>query len=71
MSVGLGHLQLSPEQFWRATPREFFAAVQGYSERMGGGRSKVEPMTREEALEGFARIEAEQKAKAEMEKETG
>lgn len=69
MSVGLGHLQFQPEQFWRATPREFFAAVHGYAERMGGG-SKVEPMTREEAIEGFARIEAEQKAKAEMEKET-
>jgi uncharacterized phage protein (TIGR02216 family) len=33
MAVGLGLLGLSPDVFWRMTPREFEAAVAG---RMGG-----------------------------------
>jgi uncharacterized phage protein (TIGR02216 family) len=29
MAIGLGVLRLSPEQFWRMTPREFAAALAG------------------------------------------
>ncbi len=29
LAVGLGVLKLSPDQFWRMTPREFAAALQG------------------------------------------
>ena len=29
MGVGLGVLRLSPEQFWRMTPRELAAALRG------------------------------------------
>ncbi|MDZ7822836.1 MAG: rcc01693 family protein [Ahrensia sp.] len=30
MTFGLGILKLSPTQFWNATPREIFAAMQAY-----------------------------------------
>jgi uncharacterized phage protein (TIGR02216 family) len=29
LAIGLGVLRLSPEQFWRMTPREFAAALRG------------------------------------------
>jgi uncharacterized phage protein (TIGR02216 family) len=29
LALGLGVLRLSPEQFWRMTPREFAAALRG------------------------------------------
>jgi len=29
MAIGLGVLRLSPDQFWRMTPREFAAALRG------------------------------------------
>ena len=29
MAFGLGHLRLSPEAFWRMTPRELAAAMRG------------------------------------------
>lgn len=29
MGLALGHLRWSPETFWRATPREFCAALDG------------------------------------------
>jgi len=29
LAVGLGVLRLSPEQFWKMTPREFAAALRG------------------------------------------
>ncbi|MCE3246616.1 MAG: hypothetical protein K0R41_441 [Geminicoccaceae bacterium] len=29
MAFGLGTLRLSPEEFWRATPRELIAAADG------------------------------------------
>jgi uncharacterized phage protein (TIGR02216 family) len=35
MAIGLGVLRLSPDQFWRMTPREFAAALRGlYGELM-------------------------------------
>lgn len=35
MALGLGHLQLQPSEFWKMTPRELFAAADGYLRRMG------------------------------------
>ena len=29
LAIGLGQLRLSPEAFWRMTPREFAAALRG------------------------------------------
>ena len=29
MAIGLGALRLSPQEFWRMTPREFAAALRG------------------------------------------
>jgi uncharacterized phage protein (TIGR02216 family) len=29
LAIGLGVLRLSPEQFWKMTPREFAAALRG------------------------------------------
>ena len=29
LAIGLGVLRLSPDQFWRMTPREFAAALRG------------------------------------------
>ena len=29
LAIGLGDLRLSPEHFWRMTPREFAAALRG------------------------------------------
>jgi uncharacterized phage protein (TIGR02216 family) len=33
MAFGLGHLRLSPEVFWRMTPRELAAAMGGPAQR--------------------------------------
>jgi uncharacterized phage protein (TIGR02216 family) len=33
MAFGLGTLRLSPEQFWRMTPRELAAAIEGIGGR--------------------------------------
>ena len=55
MKVGLGHLGLSPAEFWSMTLVEFFAAIDGYMERKGvdrgkgGAKAKSRP-TRAEAL---------------------
>ena len=38
MSLGLGHLRLTPEVFWSMTPTEFRAALVPYS---------ADPMTRD------------------------
>lgn len=35
MEVGLGMLRLPPDQFWSLTPREFYAAVDGFLESRG------------------------------------
>jgi|GEM_PF-3561441 len=40
MKIGLGHLNHAPAVFWSMTPREFFAAIDGYVERKGGGKRK-------------------------------
>jgi uncharacterized phage protein (TIGR02216 family) len=41
LAIGLGVLRLSPEEFWRMTPREFSAALRGlYGET-------IQPLARE------------------------
>lgn len=35
MKIGLGHLRLSPDAFWRMSLPEFFAACSGYLEARG------------------------------------
>lgn len=44
MAVGLGGLGLAPDDFWRMTPRELAAAIEG---RMGGA-ARERPMERSE-----------------------
>lgn len=59
MKLGLGHLRLAPDAFWRMTLTEFFAAIDGYLESKGvkrdGGASDAP--TPEEVEEMFANIE--------------
>lgn len=67
MALGLGHLQIQPQQFWRMTPRELFAAADGYMRRMGVDPDKiVEPITKREVEEWFANYEREQAELAEQ-----
>lgn len=66
MALGLGHLQIQPDQFWRMTPRELFAAADGYARRMGVDTEP--PPTRAEARAWFENYEKEQREKAEREK---
>jgi len=35
LELALGHLQLSPQQFWSMTLREWSAAVRGYKRKHG------------------------------------
>jgi uncharacterized phage protein (TIGR02216 family) len=58
MRIGLGHLRMNPDDFWRMTLPEFFAACDGYMESRGvrkGGR--VGPPTRAEVDALFAQID--------------
>lgn len=54
MRIGLGHLRLQPDVFWRMTLTEFFTAVDGYLESKGvrkGGNADDAPTPEEvEAL---------------------
>ena len=54
MKIGLGHLGLSPSEFWAMTLPEFFAAVDGYMEQKGvdrgGAKAAKSRPTRAEAL---------------------
>jgi uncharacterized phage protein (TIGR02216 family) len=65
MSLGLGHLQVQPDQFWRMTPRELFAAADGYMRRMGV-EPEQEPLTKAEVIRMFEEHEAAQRAKQEQ-----
>lgn len=50
MRIGLGHLRFRPDDFWKMTVPEFFAAVDGYLEAKGvrkGGDSQA-PLTQAE-----------------------
>jgi uncharacterized phage protein (TIGR02216 family) len=58
MRIGLGHLRMSPDDFWRMTLPEFFAACDGYMEARGvrkGGRAA--PPTRVEVDALFAQLD--------------
>jgi uncharacterized phage protein (TIGR02216 family) len=46
MAFGLGRLGLSGEAFWRMTPRELAAAIEGYFGRAGApiGRAAFEQL---------------------------
>lgn len=63
MKLGLGHLRLSPDAFWRMTLTEFFAAIDGYLESKGvrkGGDAHDAP-TPEEVESLFAELEKQKK----------
>jgi uncharacterized phage protein (TIGR02216 family) len=45
MEIGLGHMRLSPRDFWRYSLREWLAAIAGYGQKMSGGEETVEPFT--------------------------
>lgn len=63
LALGLGHLQIQPDQFWRMTPAEFFAAADGYLQRMGA-QPEDEPLTKAEVREMFAEYEKRQLEKS-------
>jgi uncharacterized phage protein (TIGR02216 family) len=50
MKIGLGHLRMRPDDFWKMTLPEFFAACDGYMEAKGvkNGGIEVQAPTREE-----------------------
>jgi len=58
MRIGLGHLRMRPDDFWRMTLVEFFAAVDGYLEAKGvrkGGDAQA-PLTQAEVEALFDNI---------------
>jgi len=65
MALGLGHLQFPPAVFWIMTPRELFAAADGYLRRMGVDPEDTrEPLTKDDVRRMAEEYEAEQAAKA-------
>lgn len=65
MALGLGHLQFSPSVFWTMTPRELFAAADGYLRRMGVDPEDTKsPMTKDDVRRMAEEYEAAQAAKA-------
>lgn len=49
MRLGLGHLRMRPDDFWRMTVPEFFSAVDGYLEAKGVKRDGgIAPLTQAE-----------------------
>ncbi len=63
MKIGLGHLRMSPDAFWRMTLPEFFAACDGYMEAKGVRRGSTDAPTREECNELFAMVDSEGRMK--------
>ena len=60
MRIGLGHLRLPPDAFWRMSLPEFFAACDGYLESKGirkGGTPGADAPTRDEMDALFAQID--------------
>lgn len=58
MKIGLGHLRMRPDDFWRMSLPEFFAAIDGYLEAKGAGKSaEVAPPSQDEVDEMFAALE--------------
>lgn len=56
MGFGLGVLRLSPEAFWRATPREIAAAADGLTRR----HAAPKPLARAELAALIARFPDEE-----------
>lgn len=59
MRLGLGHLRMRPDDFWRMTLPEFFCAIDGYLEAKGvrkGGSGDAPTQEEVEAL--FERMSA-------------
>lgn len=63
MTIGLGHLRLAPDVFWRMTLPEFFAAVDGYLEAKGVKTQGADAPTREETEAIFAMFDGEGRPK--------
>ncbi len=65
MRIGLGHLRMRPDDFWRMTLPEFFSATDGYLESKGvkRGRGGHGAPTREEAGALFAQLDSEGRMK--------
>lgn len=38
---------MSPTDFWQASPKEVYMAIEGFTEFNSGGEQKEEPMSRE------------------------
>lgn len=62
MAFGLGHLRLSSSDFWSMTPRELFAALDGYKQK--SGVLEKEPMTKQDLRDLEAECEAFQAARS-------
>jgi hypothetical protein len=59
MKIGLGHLRMRPDDFWKMSLPEFFAAIDGYMEAKGVGKdTALSPPTSEEVEAMFAAINA-------------
>lgn len=65
MKIGLGHLRMAPDAFWRMTLPEFFCACDGYLESKGvrKGGAAAAP-TREEVDALFAKVDDQGRLKA-------
>lgn len=59
MRIGLGHLRMRPDDFWRMSVPEFFAAVDGYLESKGVRKGGAhDAPTREEVEAMFASLDS-------------
>lgn len=65
MRIGLGHLRLPPDAFWRMTLPEFFAACDGYMESKGMRKAGIGSgaPTREEVDALFSKLDSEGRLK--------
>lgn len=63
MKIGLGHLRLPPDAFWRMTLPEFFAACDGYLESKGVKKSGDGAPTRDEVDALFAQLDEQGRLK--------
>jgi hypothetical protein len=59
MKIGLGHLRMRPDDFWKMSLPEFFAAIDGYLEAKGAKKDAgVSPPNADEVEEMFAALNA-------------
>lgn len=58
MKIGLGHLRMRPDDFWKMSLPEFFAAIDGYLEAKGAkGAIEVLPPSQDEVEAMFAALD--------------